>query len=61
MNDLVKLQFILDRLPMTVAERKEATQSLVALQNILNPLQTEVAELRAKVAELEAKLNNANK
>jgi hypothetical protein len=35
MNDLLKLQFILDRLPMTVAERAEATQLLVNLQRQL--------------------------
>jgi hypothetical protein len=48
MNDLLKLQFILDRVPMTVSERGEATQALVRLQNEITRLTTEIAKLKEK-------------
>jgi hypothetical protein len=48
MNDLLKLQFILDRVPMTVSERTEATQALVRLQNEITRLTTEIAKLKEK-------------
>lgn len=39
MTELIKLQFILERLPMTVSERNEAVQALLAIQRNLLELE----------------------
>jgi CII-binding regulator of phage lambda lysogenization HflD len=58
MNDLLKLQQLVNDSKLTALERNDYNQSLVNLQNRINRDEAKINQLEAKIKQLES---NANK
>ena len=51
-NSIIRLQFILDSVPLTSLQRSEANAHLVELQNKYKEISSEIERLRNEINEL---------